>query len=144
MRKLQTLPSPHLTEEARNESLPDVDVVVSTGELCTGTTKTEAVHDPGQLVSNTVGQLDRPVADEVVVAPLGVFVVWESVGEVREGRGGGGVMKEIEGEGEREEKEAEEMGMGWELGCFDHKEEERRKKRKGGRESKRGSHHGIK
>ena len=50
----KTLPSPHLTEEAGNESLPDVDVVVTTGELRTGTTKTEPVHDPGQLVSNTV------------------------------------------------------------------------------------------
>ena len=64
-----------LTKESSDEGLPDVEVVVSAGELCTGATQTEAVHDTRQLFADSVGQLERPVAYEVVVAPLGIFIV---------------------------------------------------------------------
>ena len=67
--------STHLAEEAGDESFPDVDVVVSAGELSAGAAEGEAVHDPGQLLPHTVGQLEGAVADKIIVAPLGILPV---------------------------------------------------------------------
>lgn len=67
--------STHLAEEAGDESFPDVDVVVFAGELSAGAAEGEAVHDPGQLLPHTVGQLEGAVADKIIVAPLGILPV---------------------------------------------------------------------
>ena len=65
----------HLHEEAHDERLPDVDVVVTTRELGAGPAQVEPVHDPRKLLSYIVSALHRPVVDEVVVAPLRVFLI---------------------------------------------------------------------
>ena len=66
---------PHLHEEAGDERLPDVDVVVAGGEVGGAARHVEPVHDPGQLLAHVVGRLQRPVVDEVVVAPVGILHV---------------------------------------------------------------------
>ena len=65
----------YLHEEASDESLPDVDVIVATAEVCAGATQVEAVHDAGQLLSHIVSTLHGPVVDEVVICPLRVIMV---------------------------------------------------------------------
>ena len=65
----------YLHEEASDERLPDVDVVVATAEVCAGATQVEAVHDAGQLLSHVVCTLHGPVVDEVVIGPLRVVMV---------------------------------------------------------------------
>ena len=47
----------YLTEESSNKGLPDVDVIVSAGELGAGATQREAVHDTRQLFTHTIRQL---------------------------------------------------------------------------------------
>lgn len=66
----------HLHKEACTESFTDVDVVILTGEGCAGPLESVSVHDARQLVPHIVGRLERTITEEVVVAPLGVFVVW--------------------------------------------------------------------
>lgn len=67
----------YLHEESRHQSLTNVDVVVSTGEVCAGPPEVEAVHDACKLLSNVVSTLQRSVVDEVVIAPLRIFMVWK-------------------------------------------------------------------
>lgn len=65
----------NLHEEARHQGLADVDVVVARRELCAGTPQVEAFHDADQLLAYVVRRLEGAEVDEVVVAPLGVFMV---------------------------------------------------------------------
>lgn len=48
--------SSHLHEEASAESTPDVDVVISAGELCAPPGQVKAVHDPRQLLTHVVSR----------------------------------------------------------------------------------------
>ena len=63
-----------LHEESRHEGLPDVEIVVSAGEVGTGSSQVESVHDPGQLLPHVVRALQGSVVDEVVVAPLRILL----------------------------------------------------------------------
>lgn len=75
-----------LHEEAGNESLPDVQVIIPGAEVRARSSEVESVHDPGQLRSHLVCTLQRPVVDEVVVTPLGlVAVLLERVEDVQKG-----------------------------------------------------------
>ena len=65
----------HLHEEARDQRLADVDVVVLAVEVRAGALEGEPVHDAGQLLPHVVGRLEGPALDEVVVAPLHVLIV---------------------------------------------------------------------
>ena len=73
----------YLHEEPRDESLPDVEVVVLAAELRAGPAKVEPVHDPRQLLSHVVSRAQGTRADKVVVAPLSVFAI------CKEGKGWG-------------------------------------------------------
>lgn len=64
-----------LHEEAGDQHLADVGVVVSAGEVGAPARQVEAVHDPGQLLAHVVGRHQRAVVHKVVVAPLGGVVV---------------------------------------------------------------------
>lgn len=50
------LPRVYLHEEAGAERPADVDVIISTGELCAPAGQIEAVHDPGQLLPHVVSR----------------------------------------------------------------------------------------
>lgn len=65
--------STHLHEEPGDESLSDVDVVVSGIEIGRGPLQIEPIHDPGQLLPHVVRRFERAVIHEVVVAPLHVL-----------------------------------------------------------------------
>ena len=90
----------YLAEESGNKSLPNVDVVVPTGELGTGATQGETVHDPRQLLPHAVRQFHRTITDKVVVTPLRVLVVWRGRGRDH------GRCKQVKGshDGERRER----------------------------------------
>jgi len=75
----------YLHKEPSNESLPYVDVVVSTREICTGTTQVKAIHDACQLLSYVVCALQRTEVDEVIITPLRIFMVlFESMVDVQQ------------------------------------------------------------
>jgi hypothetical protein len=65
-----------LHEEAGDQGLSDVDIVVAAGEFGAGALQVETVHDSGQLGSNAVGALQRTVVYKVLVAPRRVLVVF--------------------------------------------------------------------
>ena len=66
----------YLHEEARHKGLADVEIIVAAGEVCAAAFQVEAVHDAGQLLAHVVRTLQGPEVDEVVIAPLGVLLVW--------------------------------------------------------------------
>ncbi len=70
-----TLEMGHLHEMAADERHANVDVEVLWRELSRRALQVELVHDARQLLTCVVGRLERPVVDEVVVAPLRVFLV---------------------------------------------------------------------
>lgn len=63
-----------LHEESLHESLANVDVIVLRCELGARTFQVEAIHDASELLSNIVGRLQRAIVNEVLVAPLRVFI----------------------------------------------------------------------
>ena len=65
----------YLHEEASDQGLPDVDVVVATAEVGAGASQVEPVHDARQLLSHVVRTLQWPIVDEVVIRPLRVIVI---------------------------------------------------------------------
>lgn len=71
----KTLKVTNLHEIPRHESLANVDVIISTGEICTRSAQVESVHYTCQLLSHVIGTLQRPEVDEVVIAPLRIIVV---------------------------------------------------------------------
>ena len=70
-----TLEMGHLHEMAADERHANVDVEVLWRELSRRALQVEPVHDARKLLTYVVGRLERPVVDEVVVAPLRVFLV---------------------------------------------------------------------
>jgi hypothetical protein len=71
-----------LHEEPLEESLPDVQVIVFTGELSTGTPQAQSVHDPGELLPNIVCRLQGTTAYKIVKAPLSILSVYTNKEEL--------------------------------------------------------------
>lgn len=46
----------YLHEEASAECSADVEVIISAGEFCAAAGQVEAVHDPGQLLTDVVSR----------------------------------------------------------------------------------------
>lgn len=67
--------STYLHEEATDEGLSDVDVVILGGEFCRGSFQIETIHDARQLLPHIVSRLKRAVVDKIVITPLRVFHV---------------------------------------------------------------------
>lgn len=65
----------HLHEEAGAERSSDVDVIIPAGKLCATPRQTEAVHDPGQLLTYVISRHQRAVVDKIVITPLVSFMV---------------------------------------------------------------------
>lgn len=65
----------NLHEETGNERLPDVNVVVPRVEVGGRALQIEPVHDARQLRAHVVRRRQRPVVDEVLVAPLRRLVI---------------------------------------------------------------------
>mmetsp|Transcript_48960 Transcript_48960/g.116583 ORF Transcript_48960/g.116583 Transcript_48960/m.116583 type:complete len:518 (+) Transcript_48960:640-2193(+) len=65
----------HLHEEARDEGLADVDVVVLGGELVRRQRQLEPRHQPSELLADGVARLEGARVEEVVVRPRPVLAV---------------------------------------------------------------------
>ena len=60
----------HLHEEARSYAASQVLVVLGAVEVSAEQGQGELAHDTGQLVPHAVSALQRPVVDEVLIAPF--------------------------------------------------------------------------
>lgn len=65
----------HLHEESGNQRFANVNVVVFGSEFRRRSFQIEPVHDSRELLPHVVAALQGTVVDEIVVAPLGVFLV---------------------------------------------------------------------
>lgn len=63
----------YLHKVATDERFANVDVVIFRREFGRRALQVETVHDARQLLAHIVARLERPVVDEVLVAPLRIF-----------------------------------------------------------------------
>ena len=71
----------HLHEEPCYQSFPDVDVIVSWSEVCAWSFEVESVHNACQLLPYVVCTFKRTEVNEVVIAPLWIFLIWKNYKE---------------------------------------------------------------
>ena len=64
-----------LHEEASDQSLPDINIILSAFKVCARPLQFESVHDSRQLCSHVIGTLKRAKVHKIVIAPVWIFMV---------------------------------------------------------------------